>query len=72
VLTKIRDRFTVLVDDRHTEAHWLTLVTGARVMGKRAHDARIAALMKTHGIRRLLTLNPSDFTGFELDTLGPD
>lgn len=34
------------------------------VRGKRAHDARLAALMQTHGVRHIHTFNVSDFVGF--------
>lgn len=34
------------------------------VCGKQAHDARIAALMLAHGVKHLLTLNPSDFARY--------
>ncbi|MBW4539356.1 MAG: hypothetical protein KME43_09430 [Myxacorys chilensis ATA2-1-KO14] len=32
-----------------------------RVMGKRTHDLRLIAVMLTHQITYLLTLNPRDF-----------
>jgi len=43
---------------------WLGLVFSHAVLGKQAHDARIAAFMIAHGITHLLTLNPSDFARY--------
>jgi predicted nucleic acid-binding protein len=40
---------------------WQALVTRHAVSGKPAHDARLVAVMEAHRLRRLLTLNPSDF-----------
>ncbi len=36
-----------------------------RVSGKNAHDARLVAVMKPHGITRILTFNAADFARFE-------
>lgn len=40
---------------------WQQVVVKYRVHGKQAHDARIVTVMIEHGIRHILTLNPSDF-----------
>jgi len=51
---------------------WLDLVTAHSVLGKQAHDARLAAFMMAHGITQLLTLNPSDFARYsEITALTP-
>jgi predicted nucleic acid-binding protein len=34
------------------------------VTGKRVHDARLVAVLKTHGIDHLLTFNSGDFALF--------
>lgn len=62
-LSATRARFTVLVDDDDTATRWLDLVSTQSVSGKRAHDARIVALMASHGVSRILTLNDQDFAG---------
>jgi predicted nucleic acid-binding protein len=36
-------------------------VDGFQVAGKHTHDARLAALLLVHGVRRLLTFNTTDF-----------
>lgn len=38
-------------------------MTAGPVLGKRAHDARIVALMMSHGVSHILTLNDRDFAG---------
>ncbi len=35
-----------------------------RVSGKNAHDARLVAVMKPHGITRILTFNAADFARY--------
>ena len=43
---------------------WLDLVERHKVVGKSAHDARIAAVAVALGIPRLLTFNPGDFARY--------
>ena len=51
---------------------WLDLVHTHSVLGKQAHDARLAALMLSHGITQLLTLNPTDFARYsEITSITP-
>jgi predicted nucleic acid-binding protein len=51
---------------------WLARVAHYQVSGKPAHDARLAALMEAHGVRHLLTLNPSDFARYsDVEALTP-
>lgn len=61
VLDAMRSRFPLLREDDSTALRWLELVTGLPVVGKRAHDARIAALMATNSVQHILTLNVDDF-----------
>jgi predicted nucleic acid-binding protein len=51
---------------------WLRLVTSRRVVGKKAHDARLVALMKVHNITHLLTFNTRDFQGYSITAVSPD
>ena len=71
-LEAIRQRFGLLHEDATTLDRWLKLVTAVPILGKRAHDARIAALMQTHGTTHLLTLNGADFTGMGVTPVHPD
>jgi len=43
---------------------WLDLVERCQVHGAQVHDAHLVALMQTHGITKLLTLNGQDFRRF--------
>ncbi len=62
-LDAFRTRFVVLQEDATTLERWFDLVTRMTIVGKRAHDARIAALMASHGVTEILTLNVADFHG---------
>ncbi len=44
---------------------WKKIIADYSVSGKNAHDARIVAFMVTHGIKKLNTLNKSDFIRFK-------
>jgi predicted nucleic acid-binding protein len=63
-LADLRGRFPLLDESPAVFERWFSLVQGADVRGKRAHDARIAALMLVNGISHVLTLNPGDFSAF--------
>lgn len=54
----------VLPEPADTFARWLDLVTTKPVLGKRAHDARIAATLVASEVWHLLTLNGQDITSF--------
>ncbi|HYV38525.1 MAG TPA: type II toxin-antitoxin system VapC family toxin [Gemmataceae bacterium] len=56
--------FPVLSETAASYAVWKNLVLANGVKGTKAHDARLVALMKTHGITEVLTLNESDFLRF--------
>lgn len=43
---------------------WRRLVNEANIVGKRAHDARLAAFLTELGVPELITLNPRDFARF--------
>ncbi len=45
-------------------AEWRNLVSTYNVLGKQAHDARIAAAMAVHGISHILTFNGADFARY--------
>lgn len=54
--------FPMLPDAPEAFAQWLRLVTDGLVLGKRAHDVRLAAAALSNGVGEILTLNPADFT----------
>ena len=60
-LAFLKARFSVLGDTPAVLAEWEKLVTTHAVIGKTAHDTRMAAAMKAHGITHILTFNTDDF-----------
>ena len=63
-LTPIEAAFPVLLDKPSLLAEWRSLVMAHACKGKIAHDARIVAAMRTHGLTHLLTFNVGDFARF--------
>lgn len=63
-LSKIKRSFILLRDERGVLPEWERLVHHHDVKGKTAHDARLVAAMRRHGLTRLLTFNASHFTRF--------
>jgi predicted nucleic acid-binding protein len=45
-------------------SEWENLVAQYQVIGKQAHDARLVAAMKVHGLSQILTFNNDDFKRF--------
>ena len=64
MLTRIEAAFPILLDKPSLLAEWRSLVTTHVCKGKIAHDARIVAAMRTHGLTHLLTFNVGDFARF--------
>ncbi|MCI0417605.1 MAG: type II toxin-antitoxin system VapC family toxin [Acidobacteria bacterium] len=72
VLAKFESVFPLKHDAQATYQVWRQLVTQHAVLGKNAHDARIAAALKTHGITHLVTFNKNHFKRFaEITALLP-
>ena len=57
----LRDQFPLLNETPDVLDRWFELVDRFQVAGKHTHDARLAALLLAHGVRRLLTFNTTDF-----------
>jgi predicted nucleic acid-binding protein len=64
-LTDIESSFACLSEPPDIAVYWRRLIEQQEIMGRQAHDARIAALMLAHDVRHILTLNPSDFIRYE-------
>ena len=45
-------------------AEWERILIHQQVSGKKAHDARLVASMKVHGITNILTFNSADFSRY--------
>lgn len=67
------NQFDLLEETPAIFPQWLSLVTSYKISGKRTHDVRIQAVMLTHNISHLLTLNPQDFVAIEgLEIIHPN
>jgi predicted nucleic acid-binding protein len=60
----MREKFPLLQEGPEIFVQWISLVEILPVTGKRAHDARFVAVLKTHGNDHLLTFNSTDFALF--------
>ena len=63
-LVAMQRLFLLLRDERAIYAIWEALVLSLGVIGKQAHDARIAAAMQRHALTHLLTFNTRDFSRY--------
>ena len=61
--------FPLLPETPGIYAHWRQLVVSVGVSGVQVHDARLVAVMLTHGVSHLLTFNTDDFKRFTAITL---
>jgi predicted nucleic acid-binding protein len=64
-VAKIEGLFPVLEETGAVYLAWKDLVSRYGVLGKTAHDARLVAAMRVHGITEILTFNKSDFARYE-------
>jgi len=60
----IENQIPVLPDDPAVHLVWRRLLIDHIISGVQVHDARIAAAMHVHGVKRILTFNTRDFTRF--------
>lgn len=63
-IDQLLERFALVDEAPEVFSNWLGLVTEYEIMGKRAHDGRLVALMRIAQISHVLTLNSKDFSGF--------
>lgn len=66
-LRRIERGVKVLTETPLTPVIWKSLILKHGVRGVQVHDARTAALMLTHSITSLLTLNNNDFLRYASD-----
>jgi hypothetical protein len=64
-IARMRARFKLLQEGPELFERWLECVARANLRGKRAHDARLAAIAVVHGVSSILTLNVADFVGID-------
>ncbi len=70
-IDRILERFTVIMETPAVFTEWLRLASTYKVVGKKAHDARLAALCKVENLA-LLTFNTPDFRRFDISVVSPD
>ena len=68
-LTTFQRTFTLLPDTPDIFSGWAGLVELHSVVGRQAHDARLAAAMLAHGVSHLLTFNDADFKRYNEITI---
>lgn len=61
---KLKRIFKLRPDSQAIFTEWEQLVAHYQVMGKQAHDTRLVAAMKVHGLSHILTFNTDDFKRF--------
>jgi len=63
-LDNLCDIFELLPEKGETFRFWYDLVVNYQVKGKKSHDKRLIAFMKSYDIKKLYTFNKSDFHAF--------
>ena len=63
-LNQLETVIAVLPETTDVYLEWKRLVLAHEVRGVQVHDARLAAIMRVHGVSNLLTLNGADFRRF--------
>src|SRR5262249_45457786 len=57
--------FPVLTDSEGSYPLWRDLLDSYDIRGVQVHDARLVALMQSHGLTDILTFNASDFMRYD-------
>jgi len=70
-LRRIERGFRIQTESPLTPEIWKALVQRHGVQGVQVHDTRTVALMLTHSLTELLTLNKADFVRYAPDGLRP-
>ncbi|MFP4132561.1 MAG: type II toxin-antitoxin system VapC family toxin [Halothece sp.] len=60
-INQFLSQFSLLSETSNTFSDWFQMVTKYEIKGKRTHDIKILAVMKSYGISHILTFNPNDF-----------
>jgi predicted nucleic acid-binding protein len=63
-LDRIKGMFLFLPETPAIYPVWEALVTEHRVIGKPAHDARLVAAMRVHGLSAILTFDRTGFSRY--------
>lgn len=63
-LSRLERYFRLVEDVPAIHPEWRKLVAVHAVSGRQVHDARLAAVMRVHGIAQILTFNTADFARY--------
>ncbi len=70
---RIESFFQILSENEESYARWKSLLVEHRISGVQVHDARLVAVMKVHGLTRIVTFNVTDFDRFPgIETVHPN
>ncbi len=58
------EKLRLLPDSLAVHEEWRKLLVTYGVSGVQVHDARLAAAMRVHGVKRILTFNDRDFSRY--------
>ena len=66
------EKLRLLPDGLAVHDEWRRLLVAYGVSGVQVHDARLAAAMRVHGVRRILTFNDGDFARYpDIEAIHP-
>jgi predicted nucleic acid-binding protein len=71
-LDGIKELFLLAPDSPEALDNWLKLIRERPIFGKRSHDAKLAAILITNRIERLLTFNIEDFLTLGIEVTHPN
>jgi predicted nucleic acid-binding protein len=63
-LANMKAAFGLLPETAGLFPEWERICTTYNVQGKQSYDARLVAVMKVHGVARILTFNTADFVRY--------
>lgn len=63
-IANFKAAFRLLAESPATFTEWERIAAQYSVSGKQAHDAHLVAVMKVHGIGRIMTFNVGDFSRY--------
>lgn len=66
------DRLRLLSDGPAVHTEWRRMLVTHNVSGVQVHDARLVAVMRVHGVKRILSFNDADFVRYrDIEALHP-
>jgi predicted nucleic acid-binding protein len=66
------DRLRLLPDSLAVHNEWRQMLVANSVCGVQVHDARLVAVMRVHGVKRILSFNDADFARYhDIEAMHP-